>query len=258
MIILYVLIGILLGGLVNYFADILPRDRKIVRPYCISCGAPRPALAFLSWVALFTGNDHCAYCGSRRGARALLVEFITVTGSIVLYLKDPNWLVLGPALLIVAIYVLIAVIDIENRLILHIVTGPTALAIGLLGSLRLLNPECGWQRTLLGGVVGFGIVYVLYLLGIVFARVMERARGQAIDEVAFGFGDVTLSGVIGLTVGWPGVIVAVVLGILAAGLFSLGYLLTMAARSKYNPFMPIPYGPFLILGAMIVYFILGA
>ena len=102
--------------------------------------------------------------------------------------------------------------------------------------------------------MGFGSFLLLYYLGQVFANFMARRRGEAIDEVAFGFGDVTLAGVVGLTVGWPGVIIALVLGILAAGFFSFIFILGMLIRRQYNPFMPIPYGPFLILGNLFVYF----
>jgi leader peptidase (prepilin peptidase)/N-methyltransferase len=72
--------------------------------------------------------------------------------------------------------------------------------------------------------------------------------------VPFGFGDVNLAGLIGLAVGWPGVAVALVLGIFAAGAFSLAYLAWMAARRRYAAFTPFPYGPFLVLGALAVYF----
>jgi len=107
--------------------------------------------------------------------------------------------------------------------------------------------------TVLGGVVGFGSVYMLYLLGILFSKGMAKRRGEEIDEVAFGFGDVTLSGVIGLIVGMPGVLIAVFLGIMAAGIFSLGYIIFTLVKGKYSAFMPIPYGPFLIMGAIFVY-----
>jgi prepilin signal peptidase PulO-like enzyme (type II secretory pathway) len=149
------------------------------------------------------------------------------------------------------IFVLITIIDVEHRLILHIVTGPSALIIGFLG---VLDPGRGLQKTVEGGVVGFGAVLLLYLLGGLFARFVARSRGQALDEVAFGFGDVTLSGVIGLTVGYPGILMALFIGILAAGEYSLVYILYMIIRRKYQAFIPLPYGPFLILGASIVYF----
>ena len=118
----------------------------------------------------------------------------------------------------------------------------------------MLDPARGAIKTLLGGLAGLAIVMILYWMGGLFSRLVARLRGQELDEVAFGFGDVTLAGVIGLTVGWPGVVLALVLGILAAGIFSMGYVIVMTLRRRYSAFSPIPYGPFLILGALLVYF----
>lgn len=176
-------------------------------------------------------------------------------GALWLYRNSPQPTAFLAGFLILSIFLLISIIDIEHRLILHIVTGPSALLIGLIG---ILNPERGFQKTLLGGVVGFGIVLGLYVFGGVFARLIARMRGQVLDEVAFGFGDVTLAGVLGLSVGYPGIFVALIIGILAAGEFSLVYILFMYVLGRYRAFVPIPYGPFLILGASIVYFGGGA
>jgi prepilin signal peptidase PulO-like enzyme (type II secretory pathway) len=135
------------------------------------------------------------------------------------------------------------------------VTVPAALLLGAIGS---LDPNRGLVRTLLGGAAGFGILLGLYLLGGLFAQAMARLRGRTLDEVALGFGDVTLSAVIGLTLGWPGVVAGLLLGVFAAGLFSSAFLLIMLARRRYVAFTPIPYGPFLVLGALLVYFGAGA
>ena len=62
----------------------------------------------------------------------------------------------------------------------------------------------------------------------------------------------TLMGVLGLALGWPGIVVGTFLGIFAAGLFSLGLLLVHLARRRYAAFLAIPYGPFLVLGAAFV------
>jgi prepilin signal peptidase PulO-like enzyme (type II secretory pathway) len=92
----------------------------------------------------------------------------------------------------------------------------------------------------------------MYLLGLMFSRLAAMRRGRAMEEIAFGFGDVMLGGVLGLAVGWPGILVAVVLGILTAGVFSLGLILVQLARHRYAAFLAIPYGPFLVLGAAVV------
>ena len=245
------LLGILLGMTVNRLADSLPLYRRIKGFQCIHCGAPRETVAWSGILASLSGSRRCEYCASPIALRWIFVEVGLGISAVVLYLGGPTPAVYLAQLLILTIFILITVIDIEHRLILHIVSAPTALIIALIG---ILDPMRGVQKTLLGGLAGFGSFLLLYYLGQVFASFMSRRRGETIDEVAFGFGDVTLAGVIGLTVGWPGVIVALVLGIMAAGVFSLIFIVSMLIRKRYNPFMPIPYGPFLILGNLFVYF----
>jgi len=162
----------------------------------------------------------------------------------------PNLQSLLPAIFIGCVFLLVLVLDIEHRLIPHVVTLPSAVVIGLMG---ILDPARGPVKTLLGGLAGFSVVFLMYLLGIAFSRWISRRRGESVEEIAFGFGDVTLAVVIGLAVGWPGVLVALVLGILAAGIFSLGAIVVMLIRRRYRAFLAIPYGPFLVFGALLVY-----
>jgi prepilin signal peptidase PulO-like enzyme (type II secretory pathway) len=54
-------------------------------------------------------------------------------------------------------------------------------------------------------------------------------------------------------VGWPGVVLAVFIGVLTAGVFSLLFVLVQLLRRRYTPYMPFPYGPFLVLGGLLVY-----
>jgi prepilin signal peptidase PulO-like enzyme (type II secretory pathway) len=250
-IVFYALLGWLLGVAANAIADSLPLSRQLRPPYCPACTAPRPQSAWSAIIGLATGTPACAYCGRPRGARAVVVELIGIAGAALLDLRDAHVAVLLPAIAIGFVFLLIAVIDIEHRLIPHIVIFPAALALGLM---QALDPARGPVKTLLGGLAGAGSFLLLYLLGEAFARLLARVRGRALDEVAFGFGDVTLAGLIGLVVGWPAVVLALLVGILAAGLFSLGYLLVMLTRRRYTAFTPIPYGPFLILGACLVYY----
>jgi prepilin signal peptidase PulO-like enzyme (type II secretory pathway) len=183
--------------------------------------------------------------------RATLVEAVTVLGSIWILASQASPAKIASSVLVSAIFLLIAVIDLEHRLILHIVSLPAAIVVGVLG---IMSPSPGVLRTLVGGAVGFVAVLGLFLLGEAFTRAVNHVRGRPLDEVAFGFGDVNLAGLIGLAVGWPGVVAALLVGMLAAGLFSLGYLIVMLARRRYTAFVPIPYGPFLIVGALLVYF----
>jgi leader peptidase (prepilin peptidase)/N-methyltransferase len=105
------------------------------------------------------------------------------------------------------------------------------------------------KRALLGGAIGLVSTFAVYLAGGLFARLLGRIRGQPISEVAFGFGDVTLNTFIGLIVGAPDVIFAMVIGFFSGGVFAALYLLVQGLlRRRYSAFTAIPYGPFLILG----------
>ncbi len=67
---------------------------------------------------------------------------------------------------------------------------------------------------------------------------------------AFGFGDVKMSLLMGLVVGFPSVIVGVFIGTFAAGAFVLPLLLLrVLGRRDY-----IAYGPFIAIGAVIALF----
>jgi leader peptidase (prepilin peptidase)/N-methyltransferase len=113
----------------------------------------------------------------------------------------------------------------------------------------------GFTATLIGGAAGFAIMFGLYMLGSLFARGISRLRGEALDEDALGFGDVNLTGILGLILGWPGITMGLVFAILLGGLVSGIYMLAMLLTRRFKAFTAIPYGPFLIAGAMLlIYF----
>ena len=250
MILIAALAGFLSGIAVNALADSLPFTRTVRPPSCASCAAPRRLVAWSGLLATLSSSSHCPYCGAKQKPRRPIVEIVAVSWSIVLNLILPEGRFYWPSFTLSAILLLVIVIDLEHRLILHVVTAPAAVVMGLLGA---LDASRGPLKTLAGGAVGFLVVLGLFMLGGLFARLIFRVRGQALEEVAFGFGDVTLAGVIGLAVGFPGIVVALTMGVLAGGVFSLGFLLFMIARGRYVAFVPIPYSPFLALGALVVF-----
>jgi leader peptidase (prepilin peptidase)/N-methyltransferase len=95
---------------------------------------------------------------------------------------------------------------------------------------------------------------LLYFLGELFGRIMAKRRGEPIEEVALGFGDVNLSGVLGLLLGWPGITAGLIFAILAGGLVSAFILARMMLRKEYQAFTALPYAPFLILAGVVFLF----
>jgi prepilin signal peptidase PulO-like enzyme (type II secretory pathway) len=251
MILIAIIIGWVLGIVVNWLADSLPVDRMLHHLVCNECGQRRSWVAWSGLIGWITGVDRCSNCDRRRPWRAPVTELAAMVLSGWLYWRDPSPQVFWPGLIVGFVLLLILVIDVEHRLILHIVTGPSAVVIALV---NIFWADKGVGKVLVGGGVGFAGVLMLYLFGAGFAMLIARLRGEPLDEVAFGFGDVTLSGVIGLMVGYPGIILALFAGVMAGGAFSLVYMLGMKLLGRYDAFEAIPYGPFLIIGACLVYY----
>lgn len=75
------------------------------------------------------------------------------------------------------------------------------------------------------------------------------------DDVALGFGDVNLSGVLGLMLGWPIILFGLGVAVLIGGAVSLVYIIVKLITRRYQALMALPYGPFLVLGAVLfIYF----
>lgn len=260
MIVVYALLGLLVGAFLNLCADQLPRWRRLRRPpFCPYCQEPRRPWAWVSTVAYLRFRPGCEHCGAPISWRHPLTEL----GTAALYgflwyrygLQD-EWVYLLLYTIYSTIFVLVIVIDLEHRLILNVVIYP-AWALALLGS--LIHPDPYFYRlALLGGLLGFGLLYLVYLAGELFVKVLSRIRGKPINAVAFGFGDVRLGGFIGLVLGFPEVLSALFIAVLLGGLAGLAYWFVQAViLRRYSLFTAIPYGPFLVIGAMIVMFTSG-
>jgi leader peptidase (prepilin peptidase)/N-methyltransferase len=244
-------VGWLAGVGVNWLSDCLPSERRLSPSLCRYCTAPRSVRDTSGILAKILRRSECPYCGRVRGWRPVAVELAGAGGLVAILFWASSSLEFFATSTIYFILLLILVIDIEHRLILHVVTIPAMAAAFILSS---LDPGIGYKRSLIGGLAGFLFFILLYMLGGLFSWWIARRRGEALSEVAFGFGDVTLATLIGLMIGFPGVIEALLRGILLAGAFSIIYMVVLAARRRYSAFEAIPYGPFLILGCLYVVF----
>jgi leader peptidase (prepilin peptidase)/N-methyltransferase len=229
---IFVVAGLLAGGIINILADDLPLRRRPGLPRCQETGERRPLHLWLGTIRRLVTGGRCPQCGQPEGWRPVMVEVTTAATFGLLWALRGGW---SARLVITAIYfavfILIFVTDMEHRLILHVVTFPS-IVFALLASPVTVTP----MSAVLGAAVGFGIFFVIYLLG-----------SWVFGSGAMGFGDVTLATLIGAAVGLPTVIVALLSGILAGGLITLFLLVTRMRRLRSK----VPYGPFLLAGAAI-------
>ena len=237
------------GWVVNYLADVLPVTRRFSQPACPECGSTHRWQDYLFFRA-------CVSCGKWRTIRTWVVQLFLVAMSITIWISPPARLGFALGILVLAYFTMDFVIDLEHRLILH----PTSIFGAILG-LGAGSLRQGLVSTLTGGLVGFAIMFIFYLLGTIFARLrarrMRKAGLEADDEEALGAGDVILATILGLFLGWPLIWFGLVFGILLGGAISILLVLGLFISGQYKEkawMVFIPYGPYFLLSSfMIIY-----
>ncbi len=252
-----IVLGWLAGYFVNYASDVLPHTRRFSHPVCAHCQTS------FSWADYLTLRA-CRSCGKGRSLRTWLVQILAVASFIYFWLSPSKVLGFSLGALVLIYFGIITVIDLEHRLILH----PTSLFGAILGLCvgttiysRSSGILSGIGSSLLGGLIGFGVMYLLYQVGGLVARLRARkmqAAGQADDEEeALGGGDVYLLGVLGLMLGKDFILNALVMGVLFGGVVSLLFIIALLVRRRYSNdalMTFIPYGPYFIIAAFYILF----
>lgn len=230
--ILSALAGLALGALVNWLAGVLPAMRTTA-----AVGeteeTPSPPAA-----------------QKRPLVRVIVVEIILALFGAYLWGRYGGTAEFGVLLFYTALFTLIAVIDIEHRLVLNVVMFP-AFVVALLEV--IISPRITAMQGLSGYAVAQIVVMGFFLLGQVYLWIINARRDRPVTEVAFGFGDVTLATFCGLVVGYPDVFAMLVLTVLAGGLSALIYIVSrMLPSREYRAHTPLPYGPSIIVSAVVL------
>ncbi len=233
--VIFALAGAAIGSFLNVCIDRLPTGGSILRPpsFCDSCRRQIPRKELVPLFSFLWLRHRCSNCGASIPWRVFWVEAATGLAFVLLYWHYGLTGELAVALFYFSLFIVIFVIDLKHQLILNLIVYPAA-AIALI--LNIFMSEPGFLDGLLGGGVGLAVLLVPAFL--------TRGRGM-------GWGDVKMAGLIGLVVGWPQVLVAVIGGIVVGGLVAALLLLTRLKGRKDA----IPFGPFLSLTTMatIVY-----
>ncbi|MBI4056735.1 MAG: prepilin peptidase [Elusimicrobia bacterium] len=238
--------GLCLGSFLNVCIHRLPQGISIVHPRsrCPRCRTRIrfydniPILSFL-WL-----GGRCRKCRKPISLRYPLVEFVTgvlTAGLVVRWQENMAWACV--AVVAAAALVAITFIDWDTFLI------PDELSLGLLG-LGLVsawfNPyfEGGWkgiQSSLIGIVVGGGSAWLMAVIG-----------KKIFKKEALGGGDVKLLAAVGGLVSWEGALSTLLIASFLGTLYGVPLLVLKKLRRQD----PIPFGPFLSLGAIINLFTL--
>ncbi len=234
LLVIYALVGLAIGSFLNVVVDRLPKGESLVSPSsrCDSCKRP------LAWwenipLASYTFlRGKCRTCGARIPQRVLWVELITGLLFAFLWWHYGAGVQLAIATVYTCIFLALAFIDLEHKLLLNIIIYP---AIPLAFVFSFFWPELGWWDSLAGGAAGFGALFLIWLV----ANVIYKSGGM-------GEGDVKLAALIGLMTGFPLVVIALQAAIFGGGVLAI-FLLLFKIKSRKDA---VPFGPFLAAGAL--------
>lgn len=246
------LLGLAIGSFLNVVVYRVPAGRSLTPDSaCPKCGIAirkRDNIPVLSWLLL---RGRCRGCQEPISPRYPLVEaftavaFVLVTarfGPAAIEASTPADAVAGSLelvafLVLTAVSIALALIDLDTRRLPNVIVLPSLLAgIVLLGAAALVRGDL-WA--LVGAGIGGAALFALYFI-LAFA---SGGRGM-------GMGDVKLAAVLGLYLGflgWGQLWVGAFAAFLFGGVFGLVLMLARRAGRK----TAIPFGPWMILGAWV-------
>ncbi len=238
------LAGLAAGVAVNLLADHVLGDEE--PPWraseCAACGAPLPAARLVPLANLRSARRACARCGAGTSVRrpALELSLAALFPLLLVHLLAPEsaarlslWVIFLIDAGACAMLAFVFAVDLEHHLILDVAMYPS---YAVLLAIALLFDHKALAGMLFGVLLCGGMFLLFYALGFLLYH-----------QEALGFGDVKLAVLIGLLVGWPGVVTALVLAALFGAAVSVLLLgLGSATRRTY-----IPYGVFLTVGAAL-------
>ena len=229
-ILLTALLGLIVGSFLNVCIYRIPRRESIAYPasHCPECRQPIKVYDNIPLLSYLLLGGRCRSCGVRIPLRYLVVEaatgagFAAIVGRFGVHSYSLLYLVFFSVLLVLTF------IDLEHQILPDVITVP-GIPLGLLSGLLLP------QARLLSSVLG------LLLGGLLFYLVAFLSRG------GMGGGDIKLVAMIGSFLGWQRLLVTIFLATLSGSLIGLS-LLAMGLKGRKDP---IPFGPFLSLGAFL-------
>jgi leader peptidase (prepilin peptidase) / N-methyltransferase len=230
--------GLAIGSFLNVVIYRVPLNKSIVSPRsaCTQCGIAileRDNIPFVSWLIL---RGKCRSCGTPISVRYPLVE-LTCAG---LFAGAAgrfgyNWY-LPVALVLLATLLALSCIDLEHLVLPKKIIYPSLLIVIALLVVNAWTYDA-WHRLLIAAVCGVAWFSLFFLMNAVDARLL-------------GFGDVRLSLLLGIAIGWLG-IRFVILGFFAGNFLGAVIGLVLIAMKRRTRDQPVPYGVYLSLGTAV-------
>ncbi|HOB90017.1 MAG TPA: prepilin peptidase [Candidatus Colwellbacteria bacterium] len=226
------------------------------RSKCRSCGKTLRWFELIPIFSFFVQKGRCRTCHRKISWQYPIVEILSGIILVAAYLK---WGLTLKALLI-ALFALSLLVLSFIDFYFQVIPDELNLFIGLLGVLYVL---LGWQTKAFGLTEGSFIGYYASVLGLrqniflnhlaaalfgglLFMGLIFLTRGRGM-----GMGDMKLGAAAGLFIGWPDIVLALMLSFILGGFF--GGISLFLRRKKMKDMLP--FGPFMAAGILLIVFL---
>ncbi|HEY4485909.1 MAG TPA: prepilin peptidase [Nitrospiria bacterium] len=226
-------IGMLIGSFLNVCIHRLPLNESVAAPRsrCPSCRRPIRVWDNIPLISYLWLRGRCRDCGRSISLRYPLVEFLNGAGYVLVLWRFGPGLPAAVYALLFSAFVVVTFIDLDHQIIPDRITYPGML-IGLAASAWVL--PTGLLNAAIGLLAGGALFYLVALL----------SRG------GMGGGDIKYIAMIGAFLGWKQMLLTIFLGATSGSVIGLILMAFMGKTRKY----PVPFGPFLSLGAVVSLF----
>ncbi len=231
--------GAIVGSFLNVVILRLPQEGgSIVFPasHCPRCKTPLSWYENIPIISYIFLRGKCKHCNNNISLQYPVVELLMALLSGAVFYKFGLSITACGYFLFCAALVVIIWIDIHHQIIPDIISLP-GIFVGFFFS--FVNSQVTWQSSLIGLLVGGGILYSIALLYFVLRK-----------QEGMGGGDIKLLAMIGAFLGWQSLLFVIFFSSLTGTIVGL----TAMAKQKKGGATRIPFGPFLSVAALFFLF----
>ena len=232
-VIMLFLFGIIFGSFFNVVGLRLPKKIPFHhdRSFCPVCKQQLKWYELIPIFSFIIQGGKCRNCSAEISPIYPIIEMLTGLLFAFSYTQIGFQLELITALLFISMLMIIFVSDIAYMLIPNKIL---LFFLPFLIVLRILAPLTPWYDAIIGAIVGFGLIALIII----------------VSQGGMGAGDMKLFGVIGIVLGWKKVLLAFFIAAFLGAI--IGGILMVVNKVKKK--QPIPFGPYIVVGALVSYF----
>ncbi len=228
------IMGLVFGSFFNVVGIRVPKKETLLgRSHCPNCNKQLGAIELIPVIGYLIVKGKCRECSSPISIKYPIMELLTGILFLVSFaILRENMVEYILIVMFISLLIIITVSDLYYQIIPDVIL---LIFFPIILTLRLLSPIEFWFDGLIGGIIGFGFMYLIALYG-----------KKRFNKDALGGGDIKLYLIIGIVLGYQTVFLSLLFGSLIALLYSLFF----GRKGGYLPFVP-----FIAIGSLLAYFL---